>query len=666
MSNVVYNGNDIVTNLGGVTAYADAVKAGYTGTREQFAEDMAKLGGNVAEVRESRAAAEAAASRAEASENEAKSAAGNAQSSATAAAEALNKVTQAGQTAVQNVDAAKEAAVNSVNNAGNNAVSAVDKARNDAIDAVNGSRDDAVTAVENKGDAAISELETAKGGALDAIDAEKRTSVQEVESAGRTAVSGIATAKTASIEAVSAAEGAAIDAIAEARSASLNDIASASEGAVSEVNAAADARIEEINAMGVDGTVRFDEDQRLTEAQRATARSNIGASGAIVETVSGDAVVTLNDSANAALHGLRIFGRSTQDGTPAPEAPVPIVSAGDDGSIDMRVTGKNLFNGGELITHTGRLAVQFETPLPPGTYTLSGIIETNDTDGTNSLVGLATQNGTEYAYLSRNVRDSVTITINDISTTIYINPSNSVANSKDDTLTVKMFQIEHGAEMTAYEPYKSGGTLTYPTPNGLPGVPVTSGGNYTDANGQQWVCDEVDFGRGVYIKRTDRVVFDGSADEAWTLNSSGVFSSQAVAKNFNKLFKPLCSHYPTTITMSSTSLPDKTFAMYNNDTPATVNVFNNWIRDSSYATVDELTAALSESPVTAVYTIKPIETPLSESELAAYRALRTQYPTTNVTNDEGIGMEVSYTADTKTYIDNKFAELSAAILNSNA
>ena len=43
---------------------------------------------------------------------------------------------------------------------------------------------------------------------------------------------------------------------------------------------------------------------------------------------------------------------------------------------------------------------------------------------------------------------------------------------------------------TAYSPYREQ-LLTLPTPNGLPGIPVTSGGNYTDENGQQWVCDEV-------------------------------------------------------------------------------------------------------------------------------------------------------------------------------
>lgn len=42
--------------------------------------------------------------------------------------------------------------------------------------------------------------------------------------------------------------------------------------------------------------------------------------------------------------------------------------------------------------------------------------------------------------------------------------------------------------------------LAISTPSGLPGIPVDSGGNYTDASGQQWICDEVDFEKGVYRK----------------------------------------------------------------------------------------------------------------------------------------------------------------------
>lgn len=54
--------------------------------------------------------------------------------------------------------------------------------------------------------------------------------------------------------------------------------------------------------------------------------------------------ISVDDAFPAPLCGLTVYGRSTQDGTPTPDAPVPIVSAGDGGSVAVKVTGKNLLN----------------------------------------------------------------------------------------------------------------------------------------------------------------------------------------------------------------------------------------------------------------------------------------------------------------------------------
>ena len=51
--------------------------------------------------------------------------------------------------------------------------------------------------------------------------------------------------------------------------------------------------------------------------------------------------ISVDDAFPAPLCGLTVYGRSTQDGTPTPDAPVPIVSAGDGGSVAAKVTGKN-------------------------------------------------------------------------------------------------------------------------------------------------------------------------------------------------------------------------------------------------------------------------------------------------------------------------------------
>ena len=65
------------------------------------------------------------------------------------------------------------------------------------------------------------------------------------------------------------------------------------------------------------------------------ARQNI-----LVGTETGNPIA-VDDAFSAPLCGLTVYGRSTQDGTPTPDAPVPIVSAGDGGSVVVKVTGSS-------------------------------------------------------------------------------------------------------------------------------------------------------------------------------------------------------------------------------------------------------------------------------------------------------------------------------------
>jgi len=51
------------------------------------------------------------------------------------------------------------------------------------------------------------------------------------------------------------------------------------------------------------------------------------------------------------------------------------------------------------------------------------------------------------------------------------------------------------------------------------------------------------------------------------------------------------------------------------------------------------------------------------AELAQYAGQHTNKPSTTVHNDAGAGMKLAYVADTKAYIDKKFNELAAAIVN---
>ena len=205
------------------------------------------------------------------------------------------------------------------------------------------------------------------------------------------------------------------------------------------------------------------------------------------------------------------------------------------------------------------------------------------------------------------------------------------------------------------------GAVVVSTPGGLPGLPVSIGGNYTDENGQRWLSDT----------QTEQLllhaVFDGSADEAWVKRSGfdHLFSlgspfgvPYAVVENV-----PAMANYGYMGTAPSTNGATSAGCwLYWNSTSATGNTL--YVYHPSCSTLDEFKAKLAAQPLEIIaQAAEPVAKELDAEIAAAIAALRTYKPNTTFVNDAGAYMEVEYVADTKTYIDNKFTELAAAIVS---
>ena len=200
-------------------------------------------------------------------------------------------------------------------------------------------------------------------------------------------------------------------------------------------------------------------------------------------------------------------------------------------------------------------------------------------------------------------------------------------------------------------------SMTIATPNGLPGIPVTSGGNYTDANGQQWICDEIDFDRGVYIQRTRKWVVDGSVNpESLSDGTNGgtvlVYKYTNVMNGISTNRAPkLCDKLQSTTNVNPASYKDCKVGFWSFNTVMAQDIYLIF-NVGKFATAEEVSTYLRANPITFIGILAtPIETHLSEEAVAAYKTLYTSRGTTTITNDAGAYMEIEYVMDAKKYID---------------
>lgn len=346
--------------------------------------------------------------------------------------------------------------------------------------------------------------------------------------------------------------------------------------------------------------------------------------------------IAVDDAFAAPLCGLTVYGKSTQDGTPTPDAPVPIVSAGDGGSVAVKVTGKNLF---------------YEQGLQQ--YFINSAANAVGLAVGNVSSVLQVVTGAKY-YVTRNkIGTNFRVAVVDALPTLgsVARPSSAInADSKRQveisaTSKYMVIQCEDEASFselmvsldssTTYSPYREQ-LLTLPTPNGLPGIPVTSGGNYTDPQGQQWVCDEVDLERGMKVQRVNAV-------DLSTCNITGVTKLAATKRLAIRLplkgkdytVKALCNRLPYLVSFTSDTIH---FYVDTNTVQVFISIDAKNPEEGEYIIFYVLDA--------------PIETPLTPAEIATYKALTAYAPDTVVQASDGAGVKLEYQRDVNLVIKN--------------
>lgn len=361
--------------------------------------------------------------------------------------------------------------------------------------------------------------------------------------------------------------------------------------------------------------------------------------------------LSVDDAFPAPLCGLTVYGKSTQDGTPTPDAPVPIVSAGDSGSVAVKVTGKNLF---------------YEQGFQE--YFINSVADTVGLAVGNVSSVLQVVTGAKY-YVTRSkigtkfrvaVVDELPITGQPVRPSSAVNADSKRQVEISATSKYMIIQCEDEASFselmvsldssTTYSPYREQ-LLTLSTPNGLPGIPVTSGGNYTDQSGQQWVCDEVDLERGVKVQRVkvlnllDSNGFDNEGTWHIATKNFGAGTSYIPMVWFDSTTKCLCTTFSVQMTAYSTG-SSADLSLYYSRTGDVISLKSALFEPKGqHATADEANSWFTAHPTYLYVPIEPIETPLTPAEIAAYKALTAYAPDTVVQAGDGAGVKLEYQRD---------------------
>lgn len=333
--------------------------------------------------------------------------------------------------------------------------------------------------------------------------------------------------------------------------------------------------------------------------------------------------------------------------SPSPSYPQEIENAGMDGEIGVTVTGTNLLpfevgqkgNGFEVFADGVQVDVNRTTDIYAVGQNNSNVESGYDEFALMTAGKYYIYSGTQDVYLyvvvwrkGKNVVLGSSVGTNAAQIEIMDGDKfriffRTAAAFKGK---VKAMITRTPMNATSYEPYKPAQTLIIPTPGGLPGIPVSSGGNYTDEKGQQWVADEIDLAKGERVQWIGNKVLQESDLKKDTPDS--IFVTLYNIKTVSNA-NPICSHLKYVPYQTA----DKKQILCISRVLEDIRIYLNSADFQVYKDF------LNNNEVFLIWALKtPIRTPIPPETIAAYKALHTYSPTTTVINDAGAGMSVGY------------------------
>jgi len=536
---------------------------------------------------------------------------------------------QRAETAAQTAESVKGTVENLVNGFDEHVASKATEAEQ----AITTAKDNAVSAVTRQEKASVQEV---KDQTASYITEQKNLAKQEIDDKIQTfdvdvnaIKQQVANEGTKQVQAVQDAQTKATEAVETAKTNAVQTVQGEGTTQVGKVTEEGTKQLEILQAE----TAQFTEDREQIQTNKTDiADLRQTKAGAIVESANGETIV-VRDSSDNFFEDFRVFGKSEQGGNPSPDNKQDVINIGGDGIIEIEIGTSNILPDNDVV----KTVKNYKVCTKNGFLLKKGVkyvLSTNENAIALYINDFDKQEKLCFGYNTSSIE--------------YTPPKNIKAffdyyNANGLPDAAKMWLNIYTAQ--SYEPYKEPQTITLQTQNGLPGLQVASGGNYTDSSGQQWICDEISVRDGVFgILKNLNMVHVKNCEESFAIgeHANGQKYVGFNASNAEANYVPMSDRYigsEWTNTNNKIYVPAKGRAI---------------ITDNRFTDLETVKTIIRQENPCILYKVNtPVFEPFSEEVQQAYRALHTYYPNTTVTNDAGAHMEVEYVADTKTYIDKK-------------
>lgn len=384
---------------------------------------------------------------------------------------------------------------------------------------------------------------------------------------------------------------------------------------------------------------------------------------AIINTMSGASPLVIPDSAERVNKGLSIIGNTVQnqDPPPSPDNPQEIKNVGkwnpetQKYEVDVRTIGSNQFDVDAIKTiHLEGDFNGYELHLAPGRYTLSTENKIGNTgSGEYIYVKIKRIDGSFSAsiyVIANEVKKTVNIKINKDEIVYFYDVLNKDESKQELSKSIFKkydFMLTFGDAPMPYEPYKEQ-TITLTSDR-----PITKWDKLVEKDGQiGWLYQS---GNAKLTNVRTQYPNEDIKGKTFSRFETTIHCGLDDFKRKEMLCTKLRNN-STDDDIFFNTLGGGYIVLYFNKNLAIDNIekANAWI--------------LSNSDIEFLYydlINTPTFVPLPQSEQEAIRALTTYYPTTVITADGGEvdpNIEVTYTADTKNYIDQKIEAINKAIV----